>query len=233
MSSMVSSNEPTIIGVLLSGGVDSSILTGQLLAQGCGVQPFYIRSGLYWERAEQTALHRYLQAVATPALSDLVTLDLPLSDLYQDHWSITGQDVPAADTPDEAVYLPGRNILLIIKAALWCQLHGIGQLALAPLGNNPFEDATIEFFDNLEATLGSLGQRRVEILRPFAALSKREVMDLGRKYPLDLTFSCIAPRGQLHCGRCNKCGERQAAFRAAKRADRTQYDAPASLKVEG
>ena len=36
--------------------------------------------------------------------------------------------------------------------------------------------------------------------------------ELGRRYPLDLTFSCIAPRDGVHCGQCNKCAERQAAF---------------------
>ena len=50
------------------------------------------------------------------------------------------------DTPDDAVYLPGRNPLLLVKAVVWCHLHGIDQLALAPLGSNPFADATDEFF---------------------------------------------------------------------------------------
>jgi 7-cyano-7-deazaguanine synthase len=48
-------------------------------------------------------------------------------------------------------------------------------------------------------------------------------MALGRDLPLELTFSCIAPAGELHCGRCNKCAERRAAFREADREDRTSY----------
>ena len=39
-------------------------------------------------------------------------------------------------------------------------------------------------------------------------------MELGRDMPLELTFSCIDPRDGLHCGRCNKCAERQEAFRS-------------------
>jgi 7-cyano-7-deazaguanine synthase len=41
--------------------------------------------------------------------------------------------------------------------------------------------------------------------------------------PLELTFSCIAPAGSLHCGQCNKCAERQRAFRLSSMPDPTRY----------
>src|SRR5688572_18149864 len=116
------------IGVLASGGLDSSILIGHLLKQRRRVQPFYVRTGLHWQRGELAALERFLAAVATDDLAELVVLDLPLADLYGGHWSLTGREIPAADSPDEAVFLPGRNALLIVKAAVWCQLHGLGEL---------------------------------------------------------------------------------------------------------
>ena len=93
-------------------------------------------------------------------LEPLVTLEMPLADVYGEHWSITGRDVPDAETADDAVYLPGRNAILIVKAAVWCRLHGIGQLALAVLGTNPFGDASGEFFDHFETALDrALGGR--------------------------------------------------------------------------
>jgi 7-cyano-7-deazaguanine synthase len=64
----------------------------------------------------------------------------------------------------------------------------------------------------------------VRIVRPFAAFEKREVMHLGRSFPLEETFSCISPAGGLHCGRCNKCAERKAAFSRAEMRDLTVYD---------
>ncbi|MEQ8788974.1 MAG: 7-cyano-7-deazaguanine synthase [Pirellulaceae bacterium] len=220
---MISPSSQAAVGVLLSGGLDSGILVGHLLSQGVGVQPFYIRSGLHWEAAELSAARKFLDAIACDALQQLVVLALPLQDLYQGHWSLTGRAVPDADSPDEAVYLPGRNALLIIKAALWCQLHGISRLALAPLGNNPFDDASCEFFDSLQTALNHMGQQPIEILRPFSDRSKHAVMQLGRDLPLALTFSCIAPRDGRHCGDCNKCAERQAAFRHAAIVDPTPY----------
>src|SRR5436190_8777276 len=109
---MASIANPGTIGVLASGGLDSSILIGHLLRQGRRVQPFYIRTGLVWQAEELPALSRFLAAIATNNLAKLLVLNLPLADLYDGHWSLTGQGAPRADSPDEAVFLPGRNALL-------------------------------------------------------------------------------------------------------------------------
>ncbi len=215
----------TPIGLLLSGGLDSSILLGRLLHEGHRVQPFYVWSQLVWQRDELYAAKRFLQAMSCPKLEDLVVLDLPLGDLYEDHWSVTGYETPDALSPADAVYLPGRNALLLIKPALWCRLHGIHRLALAVLGSNPFGDATPEFFDGFESALDRATAARVGIVRPFAQFDKRQVMTLGRQLPLELTFSCISPTGGEHCGRCNKCAERNAAFRLIGADDPTCYAA--------
>src|SRR3954447_7046379 len=89
------------IGVLASGGLDSSILIGHLLRQRRRVQPFYIRTGLLWQFEELPALERFLAAVATSDLAPLVVIDLPLGDLYEGHWSLTGNNIPGANSPDE------------------------------------------------------------------------------------------------------------------------------------
>src|SRR5688500_6061842 len=107
------SDSPSGTGVLLSGGLDSCILLGHLLGAGRHVQPFYIRTGVTWEPCELAAVRHFLAAVATPRLAALVTLELPVADLYDSHWSLTGDNVPDAKSPDEAVYLPGRNALLL------------------------------------------------------------------------------------------------------------------------
>jgi 7-cyano-7-deazaguanine synthase len=219
------------VGLLLSGGLDSSILLATLLDEGRSVQPFYVRSQLVWEEEEQRSVRRYLARFADLPLKELVVLDLPMADLYEGHWSVTGHQTPDASTPDEAVYLPGRNALLVIKAALWCRLHGVGELALGVLESNPFADATSRFFEHLQSALNCGPGGRVRIVRPFARLGKREVMELGRTLPLELTFSCIAPSAGLHCGRCNKCAERKAAFRLIGAEDRTRYAAPASARI--
>ena len=76
------------------------------------VRPFYIRSGVVWQESELAALRRFIVAVGKRfggRVEELVVLELPLADLYGRHWSLTGDAVPDAASPDEAVYLPGRN----------------------------------------------------------------------------------------------------------------------------
>ena len=212
-----------VVGVLASGGLDSCILISHLLRQGRRIQPLYIRSQLVWERAELKALSNYLNAVRSPKLRDLVTLDLPLADLYGSHWSMTGRGTPTSDAPDQDVFLPGRNALLLVKAAVWCQMHGVCELTLAPLADNPFADSTPHFFRCAEALFNCYEGASIRIVLPFANFDKRQVMEHGRNDPLELTFSCISPVGDVHCGSCNKCAERQRAFCLIGLRDPTHY----------
>jgi 7-cyano-7-deazaguanine synthase len=217
--------DPVLVtsALLISGGLDSAILLGELLRNRTVVHPLYLRQGLSWEGVEQSYLVRFLEAVRSPALRPLQILEMPAADLYGDHWSITGRGVPDADTPDEAVFLPGRNVLLLAKALLWCHLQGVPAIALALLESNPFPDATPEFFRAYQEAVNQAVGGNVRIDRPYAGLSKEEVLRRGRDLPLALTFSCIRPIDDKHCGTCNKCAERRWAFRAAGLPDPTEY----------
>lgn len=211
------------IAVLISGGLDSAILLGEMLRAGQRTFPLYIQFGLHYEDVELQYLKRFLAALASPDLQGLTVLAMPVADLYGDHWSITGRGVPGDDMPDEAVFLPGRNVLLLAKAMLWCHLNKVPAVALGSLQTNPFPDATPEFFAGFESLVNKAVGSAVKINLPFAGMKKTAVMQRGRELPLELSFSCIQPRAGLHCGKCNKCAERQQAFADAGMADRTEY----------
>ncbi len=211
------------LAVLVSGGLDSSILVGEAVRCRPAVYPLYVRCGHFWEEAEQQHLLQFLRALHAPVLRPLHVLQMPTADLYAGHWSQTGRDVPDASTPDEAVFLPGRNVLLLAKALLWCHLHEVPAVALAPLESNPFPDATPAFFSAFEAVVNQAVAGRVHVLQPYRSLHKVEVMQRGRGMPLEWTFSCIRPVQGRHCGLCNKCAERRKAFRDADLPDPTPY----------
>lgn len=203
------------IAVLFSGGVDSTVMLARLLDRGRVVQPIYIRQGLIWEPAELAAARQVLRQLRpreARCLARLKVLDLPVGDLYGDHWSITGRGVPDDTSEDAAVYLPGRNPLLLLKACLWCITRGIPQIALGTLARNPFPDARQTFFDTFQRMLFEATGENIEIVRPFGDLSKQELIQFGRHLPLKQTFSCLAPVAGAHCGRCNKCAERKQAL---------------------
>jgi 7-cyano-7-deazaguanine synthase len=211
------------VAVLASGGLDSAVLTAEYLEEGRIVQPLYVRFGLAWEETEESHLRRFLDTLPGSRLRSLVTLDLPVADTYGAHWSLSADDVPDAHTPDEAVYLPGRNLLLLSKSSIWCALNGYPTVALGTLKGNPFADSSREFFGDVESLVRTAVNHRLEIATPFSELEKAHVLERGRQLQLEHTFSCIDPAAGGHCGQCNKCAERRRAFAAASIDDVTTY----------
>jgi len=209
--------------VLASGGLDSAVLLAEAVRVYTAVTPIYVRTGLFWESVEFRYLLRFLEAIRAPNLKPLTILEQPTGDVYGAHWSITGKDAPAASDPNDADFLPGRNVLLFAKPLIWCCLNGIPQLATAPLASNPFPDATPEFYEGLTALVRRAMNGNVTILRPYAQLQKAEVIRRGRELPLQLTFTCIHPTRELPCGACIKCGERRRGFAEAGVPDPTPY----------
>lgn len=213
------------LAVLVSGGLDSAILLAEALRAAPTVYPVYVQVGAHWEAVELAHLRRFLDAVAAPNLKPLTVLAQPVADVYGPHWSLTGDGVPASDSPDDAVFLPGRNVLLLAKPLLWCHLNGVPAIATAPLASNPFPDADAAFYDGFAGVVSHAVAGRVRVLRPYAVLglTKADVLRRGVGVPLAHTFSCIDPAGESHCGRCNKCAERRHGFRAAGLSDPTTY----------
>jgi 7-cyano-7-deazaguanine synthase len=214
--------------VLCSAGLDSAVLVASL-ARSSTVLPLYVSVGLAWEAAERAALARLLDAPPfTTAVEPPVTLSLDMRDLYPaTHWAIRGTP-PAYDTPDEDVYIVGRNVVLLTKAAICCAYRRIPRLAIGPLAGNPFPDATPVFFATMGRALALGLAHDVEIAAPFATLDKSDVIRLGVELgvPLERTLSCMNPKDGRHCGRCSKCRERRDAFIEADVADPTDYAAP-------
>jgi 7-cyano-7-deazaguanine synthase len=219
--------------VLFSAGLDSAVLVAHELERG-PVWPLYVSVGLAWEVAERAMGTRLL---ASPPFAGhvgrLADLQFTMADVYPPtHWAIRGVP-PAYDTPDEDVYLTGRNLVLLAKAGVWCAQQKIGRIALGPLSGNPFPDATPEFFASVTEAL-SLGLAQpIEIVAPFRDLHKEDVIRRGNELgvPFELTLSCmnpqVAPRGSAgpyaHCGACSKCRERLEAFAAAGLSDPAGY----------
>jgi 7-cyano-7-deazaguanine synthase len=213
--------------VLFSAGLDSAVLVAHE-AQRAPVRPIYVAAGLAWEAAEERCAARLIASGAFgPRVGPVVRLAVDMRDVYPaSHWAIRGEP-PGYHTPDEDVYIDGRNVVLLAKASVWCARHGIARLVIGPLAGNPFPDATPEFFRAMARAL-SLGlAHEIAIAAPLAALHKEDVIRMGASLgvPLALTLSCMNPEGDSHCGRCSKCRERQHAFAASGVEDRTAYAA--------
>lgn len=200
--------------VLASGGFDSSVLIADLLERGREVHPFFVSSGFYWEKAELHWLKRFLKAISAPRLKPLTIARTPMDWLMPGHWSLTGKGVPSSRAAWDSVYIPGRNLLLLSQAGLYAATHGIPEIALGVLKGNPFDDSKPRFLKDMESSINDALGSRLKVVAPYARLPKarvaRRAAELAERFPVELTFSCLRPRGVHPCGACNKCGETRA-----------------------
>jgi 7-cyano-7-deazaguanine synthase len=195
--------------VLASGGFDSAVLVSDFLKRGYEVHPLYVRSGFYWERAEMVWLKRTLKALSCRRLKPLTVARAPVAPFLKRHWGLDGRGVPPASAAWDSVYLPGRNLLLLGQAALFCSQRDIPLVAQGLLKGNPFGDATPRFRALMEKAVNAGLDKRIRLAAPFAKLSKSQVLRRADEAVIDLTFSCLKPRGLGHCGACSKCRERE------------------------
>src|SRR5713226_2535336 len=183
------------IAVLLSGGLDSAVLLAEEAASA-DVQPIYVSVGLAWEPAERDMVGRFLAAINSIfQLRSLVSLSIDMRDVYpSSHWALMGRP-PGYHTPDEGVYLPGRNVVLLGKAGVFCAGARIDRLVLGTLDHNPFPDATPEFRTAMADALSKGLGWRLDIDAPYARVSKADVIQRGVALglPLELTLSCMSP----------------------------------------
>lgn len=209
--------------VLCSAGLDSAVLVA-MEAREHLVKPVYVSVGLAWEDAERAMLNRLLPRLG-PEVAPAVQLRVDMLDVYPAaHWAVRGTP-PKDDSPDEEVYLEGRNVVLLSKAAVFAAREGITRVALGPLAGNPFPDATEEFFAAMGRALSIGLDHPIDVVTPLTNMHKADVIKLGVSLdvPFELTMSCMNPQGGLHCGQCSKCRERQHGFRDAGVPDPTHY----------
>jgi 7-cyano-7-deazaguanine synthase len=209
--------------VLVSGGLDSSVLLCEMANKYGVVYPVYVKSNLLWEKAEIYWLRKFLSFLKKKSIKKLKIITTNVLDIYKEHWSVTGKNVPRETDNDYNVYIPGRNIMLLSKTAVFCRINNIHTIALALLNTNRFPDATKDFFRHIQYTLSKGLNFKFSIITPFSELSKLDVIRFGAHLPLEYTFSCIKPSGICHCGICSKCGERKRAFKELNIKDKTIY----------
>ena len=190
------------------------------------VQPVYISTGLVWETQEHQAAARF--AASLENTRGIVTLTMDMRDVYPaSHWALRGE-APAFDTPDTDVYLEGRNVVLLSKAATYMASIGSSRVWLGTLSDNPFPDGNRTFFDAMQRALSIGLGRDIVVETPFAAMHKADVIRLGASLGVkfERTLSCMQPEDGLHCGRCSKCRERRDAFSEAGIEDPADYANP-------
>jgi 7-cyano-7-deazaguanine synthase len=213
--------------VLFSGGLDSTVLAAQLLADGAETRLLSIDYGQRHAKELQQA-EKIAEALGLPhrilRLPDLGPL-LGGSSLTDDQVELP--EGHYAEESMKATVVPNRNMILLALAgghALSLRFDTIAYAAHAG-DHTIYPDCRPEFADAMETALGLADWEKLSLHRPFVHLSKTDLVKKGAELdaPLHLTWSCYAGR-EKHCGKCGTCVERKEAFALAKVTDPTEYE---------
>lgn len=180
-------------GILLSGGMDSTILAYNLRRR-------FGADGLVALHAEHTFSTPQETAAAKTVASDL---EIEL---------IRGSLFPTTRAGD---VLPARNMLLVAWAANALQDRGGGDLYLGFCREDRlgFPDCDEHFVDLCNQILRHSGCD-VFVRAPYASLPKTEILELpGHDYAESVSYSCYSPEGP--CGVCSSCRLRSASLDGA------------------
>ena len=96
-----------------------------------------------------------------------------------------------------------------------------------------YPDCSIAFVEAFDvAAREGTGNHGFRVYAPFVGWTKQEIVDRGFALgvPFELTWSCYKG-GEVHCGTCKSCIDRQDAFVHAGIEDPTRYAETDALKA--
>ncbi len=201
--------------IILSGGVDSTVLAHDLIAHG-GIA----LSALSFDYGQKHT--RELQCAATQAkilgISHTMVALPFINELFASDLLKNGGDLPhghyEADNMKQTV-VPNRNMIMLSIAAgvaiseqrntLYYGAHG-GDHAIYP-------DCRPDFVMAMQQTLKLCDWQKIDLRVPFLHDNKTAIVKRGLELGVDFaqTWTCYAG-GAQPCGQCGSCVERAEAF---------------------
>ncbi len=217
--------------VLLSGGVDSSVLAHLLHKQGLRLEALCF---LYGQRhAREIACARFQARAAGAASFRLLDMSF-LGEALKTGSALVAEGPPVPDLEEIPValrdqpptYVPNRNMMLLSIAAAIAESMGVGHVFYGAQAQDEYGywDCTPQFLSRLNETLALNRRRPVEIKAPLMNHSKADNVRLGLELGVDFAHTWSCYRGEtLACGLCPTCVERRNAFEAVGAKDPIAY----------
>lgn len=212
--------------ILLSGGVDSSVLLRHVVRRR-RESAVYALSFDYGQRHARELVSARQQVATVPEVVEHRVLDMRVfGDLLADASALlpAGVEVPDLEDVGEAernqpiTYVPNRNMVLLSLAAAFAESRECSSVYYGAQAQDRYGywDCTEEFVLRVNETLVLNRCTPVTVYAPFATWSKAEVVLEGSRLdvPFADTWSCY--RGEATaCGTCPTCVERHRAFEQA------------------
>lgn len=196
--------------LLSSGGLDSTTVGYQLVADGFEVSPIFFDYGQHCVEAEWARVNELLPSpMRAPERIDI-------SGIFSGSRSrlIREADLWNDQVRDDDLYVPYRTMIFFAAAAARAQTIGVLDVYTGFINSNHAKeiDCTASFLNGLDELAESVGAVRFH--SPFRYSTKSDVvrMALQLGVPVGRTFSCQAS-AQFPCGACANCVERLNALK--------------------
>ena len=212
--------------VLLSGGMDSTVLAHYLVKEG------YLVRGISFNYGQRHSKELGFAIKSAEGLGIKHTV-VNLSNLSQalpgSSQTDPGVAVPEGRYDEEsmkATVVPNRNMILLSIAAGYALAHQCRVVAYAAHSGDHaiYPDCRPEFADAMSDCFSLCDRNPPALFRPFIGMTKADICKLGNELGVDwkLTWSCYKGHEE-HCGKCGTCVERREAFYLADVTDPTPY----------
>jgi 7-cyano-7-deazaguanine synthase len=220
--------------VLLSGGLDSTVIIAIAISAGFEVIPLTI----YYGQRHMRELRAAKDVVKFYNLENHVIIDLDLTVFKTSALTSPDVDVPEGTRDDlsgtmiPVTYVPSRNIIFLGIAAGLCESESAEKIFIGAnsIDYSGYPDCRPEFLEAFQKTLevgtkAGIEGRSPSIEAPLLYLTKADIVGLGKRLgaPLHLTWSCYKG-GVKACGRCDSCLLRLRGFREAGYEDEIAYE---------
>ena len=217
--------------VLLSGGIDSSVLLHLVRRK---VEQVAALSIFYGQRHQKEMECARIQADAAGVVSFL-TLDMGcVGDFLKKSSSLIQEGAPvpdltalsSAERDQPPTYVPNRNMMLLSVAVAYAESIGAPSVYYGAQAQDEYGywDCTVPFLDGINAVLALNRRNRVIVEAPLIHNTKAENVRLGLELQVDFsqTWSCYRG-GEVACGVCPTCVERLNAFASLGYTDPLPY----------
>jgi 7-cyano-7-deazaguanine synthase len=188
------------IVILVSGGLDSTLVAKLAQEEGIELFPLFINYGQRAHERELAACKHAMEVFGLP--------EPKIAELNGYGRLIRSGLTDQTQRILEDAFTPGRNMLFLLTAAAYAYQVGADAVSIGLLNeaSSLFPDQTSEFIRLAEDTISLCMGRKIRVLTPLSAFHKRDVVMLTNSKGIRNTYSCHLGAAEP-CGACIACNE--------------------------
>jgi 7-cyano-7-deazaguanine synthase len=219
--------------IILSGGLDSSVLLGSVVSQ-YGAENTYPITFNYGQRHVEERFYAFEQShhFKIPH-SNHQLLDLSFFQQVAAGSALTDHSIKVphirdvVGDPQPVTYVPNRNMMFLSIAAAFAEGVKATEVFYGAQQADTFSgywDAAPEFLEAINNVLNLNRRNKITIQAPFMNMDKSEIIQLGTKLGVDFAKTLTCYEGSTPaCGTCPACSNRIKAFLDAGAVDPLSY----------